>query len=741
MEAELENKHHEKKKLVKEMKGIAQQLKLSLNIIIYNVVIHQINKSIKSKIKAIKYRHEKKLLNLKKQQTNICRDKTFDYIKHTVHNFSSYVLSDEEWTALSFGLDQHIPNKTNKNKINSEFERFYQSLLRNISHIPDDKLTHLKTKLRDTCDKFNKITVPYKYKNIINNLSKNSSIIILRQDKGRGVVILDKTKYMDKCLSLLDNEQFIKLNTDPTKSIESKIQRAIRKIKNKISENEYKTIYPTGSAPGKFYGTAKIHKLKENDTVEELPLRPIISNIGTASYHLAKYLAKLLSPLSKSEYTIESTNEFIDKIKNLTIPQDFKLVSFDVKSLFTNVPLNFTIDVILKRIYTNNEIETRIPKNIMKEMLLLCTKNVHFSYNNSLYMQCDGVAMGSPLGPVIAGIFMVELERMVVPTLKEYLRNWTRYVDDTLTLVREEAVQFVLSKINNFHKNIQFTYEIEKNNNISFLDVLVIRNNNKIDTKVFRKSTNNDIYLHWNSFAPKTWKRGTLKTLIKRAYIICSTDKYLREELHHICDVFNKINGFPMWVIKQIMKEMKEKQQKVGNNNNIGNSELTNNTNEIKVHQLCLPYKGDVGSKLLSKTKNVIRKVMQNEHKTRIIFTSTKLSSKFNIKDKTNIKHQHDIVYQVKCPETNCQESYIGETGRRFYERICDHIGKDKNSHVLKHSMDYGHTPPSFEDFKVINKGFGGNTYKRKLSEALLIKQLKPTLNVQEKSIPLKLFN
>ena len=85
-------------------------------------------------------------------------------------------------------------------------------------------------------------------------------------------------------------------------------------------------------------------------------------------------------------------------------------MSFHVASLFTDVPLEETIETILKRIYVNKEITTDIPKQEMKELLILCTKNVHFTFNNETYIQVDGVAMGSPLHRVLAKIFMVELE-------------------------------------------------------------------------------------------------------------------------------------------------------------------------------------------------------------------------------------------------------------------------------------------------------------------------------------------
>ena len=272
-------------------------------------------------------------------------------------------------------------------------------------------------------------------------------------------------------------------------------------------------IYPNGSAPGKFYGTTKKHKVPVNGTINDLPLRPIISNIGTASYQLANYLAKLLSPLSTSEYTVANNTEFINHVKRMNIPKDHSFISFDVKSLFTYVPLDFTINVILRRIYNENEIHTNIKRSEMKELLLLCTKNIHFTFNNDIYQQCHGVAVGSPMGTVIAGIFMVELERTLLPRLTEYMTPWKRYVDDTIATIKLTSIDHVLMILNTFHKNIKFTYELEINKKISFLDVLLIRKNDTLETAIYRNSTNNGVYLDWDSFAPKYWKRSTLRSI------------------------------------------------------------------------------------------------------------------------------------------------------------------------------------------------------------------------------------
>ena len=272
---------------------------------------------------------------------------------------------------------------------------------------------------------------------------------------------MDKGKYAEKCMKILSSKQFHKLQKDPTKNIETKIQRAVRKIKSKLSPKEYLNIYPTGSWSRKFYGTAKKHKLTPTGAIDDLPIRPIMSNIGNLLYQLTKYLAKLLSPLSKSEYTVDNNVEFINNIKSEKVPTGHSFISFDVKSLFTNVPLDYTINIILRRIYDDNELCTNISKKEMEELLLLCTKNAHFTFNNEIYQQCDGVAMGSPLRPVKAGTFMVELEKSLIPNLMEHMSSWKRYVDNTVTAIKLSSIEHVWSILNSFHQNIEITYELE----------------------------------------------------------------------------------------------------------------------------------------------------------------------------------------------------------------------------------------------------------------------------------------
>ena len=186
--------------------------------------------------------------------------------------------SEEQHEALSFGLDTHIPVKVNKNAIYTELEVFFQSILKDISKFPENELRQTKANLRNTCDKYTKIIkVPYKYRKVVKKLSETKDIAILKVDKGRGVVSMNRYKYAEKSLQMLNTNQFVTLNSDPTKTTERKVEN----VKLKFSPNKYKQLYPTGSYPGKLYGTAKTHKLSQGDQVEKRPIRPTVSNIDT----------------------------------------------------------------------------------------------------------------------------------------------------------------------------------------------------------------------------------------------------------------------------------------------------------------------------------------------------------------------------------------------------------------------------------------------------------------------------
>ena len=640
-------------------------------------------------------------------------------------------------------------------RIEVEFEKLYQTITPYTTHLDGLQKSDMKAKFLGIFHRYSKVKTTKQTKeddDVIRNLAKNQEIAILRQDKGRGVVIMDRSVYDRKCKQFLDSEKFVKLDSDPTATFQSKMQRTLLSMKNAFDAKTYKKLYPSSSRPGLFFGLAKVHKVPKGvKDVEVLPLRPVISNIGTATYETSKYLAELLKPLSKSQYTIESTKDFIAKVRGINVPEQYSMMSFDVEGLFTNVPLEFTINVILDKIYTKKLVKTKLKRKEMEKLLWLCTTGLHFTFNGEVYRQIDGVAMGSPLGPVLANVFMVELEERLVPTMEQDMPLWYRYVDDTFTYIKESEIEKVKEILNAFHPSIKFTCEKEEGQKISFLDVLVQRNSDVITTDIYRKKTDTNIYINWNSFSPQVWKIGTLKGLLKRAYVICSDETKINSEIKHLRNVFIHINQYPRKVVDEVIRNVKDSscttpvttvvEEVVEGVVEGSDGTVTEEIEEVVVKPcMVLPYAGKQGESIVTDLKKCLRKYLPVEVKTTVSYTGKKLGSFFRIKDKIKEGHQTNCVYAYdSTDDTECREKskYVGETNVRYETRKGEHCRSD--TAVSTHAIGCGHeVNPG--NFKILATGYG-DWKRRKLAEALYIRDMKPELNRQVQSHKLYLFN
>ena len=145
--------------------------------------------------------------------------------------------------------------------------------------------------------------------------------------------------------------------------------------------------------------------------------------------------------------------------------------------------------------------------------------------------------------------------------------------------------------------------------------------------------------------------------------------------------------------------------------------------NEQDKHNLVvLPYAGNKGENILKSMTKLSTRVLPCNTKTCAVYSGTKLSSKFQLKDQTKKDHQHDLVYYEKCPEEQGTEDYTGETGRRRIERVKDRSGKDSKSHLFKHSMEANHETVTLDDFKIKGKGYRRLKFRWKFAESLHIK-------------------
>ena len=166
--------------------------------------------------------------------------------------------------------------------------------------------------------------------------------------------------------------------------------------------------------------------------------------------------------------------------------------------------------------------------------------------------------------------------------------------------------------------------------------MLLCRNGRELTTTVYRKKANNDIYLNWNAFAPASWKRGTLRTLVQRAYLVCSTETYLKKELTHLEKVFIEKNNYPKYVINQVFTQVKQEHKNRNYNNNMKNSitvPITFENEKVKQHLLTIAYQDEKGDYLIKSMNRNLKKILPNNVKPQITYRGRKLGSLFQIND------------------------------------------------------------------------------------------------------------
>ncbi|XP_026728032.1 uncharacterized protein LOC113494085 [Trichoplusia ni] len=203
------------------------------------------------------------------------------------------------------------------------------------------------------------------------------------------------------------------------------------------------------------------------------------------------------------------------------------MVSFDITSLFTNVPVDEVIQIITTLLGG-----TTLPTGYV-ESITYCLKSGYFLWRGDFYLQIDGVAMGSPLAPVVANIFMEWFEEKALESANVKPRYWWRYVDDIFAVVARDSLKDLTSHLNRVHAKIEVTIEEEKEGKLPFLDVLVIREpNGRVTHTVYRKPTHTDRYLRADSHHHPSHLSSVPRTLLNRALALCDHD-YVNAELRH----------------------------------------------------------------------------------------------------------------------------------------------------------------------------------------------------------------
>ena len=487
----------------------------------------------------------------------------------------------------------------------------------------------------------------------------------------------------------------------------------------------YDKVYPKGSLPARIYGQPKMHKLKANDILSKQvpPFRIIVSSLGAYNYNIAKYLTQVLSPLIPTNHCAKDSFSFVEDLKQVSLNDKF-LVSYDVVSLFTNIPLKETIDLAVNLIKSKDS-RVKMSHAQLRKLFMFATSQTHFVYNDQYYDQIDGVAMGSPLGPVLANLFMGVHENEWLQSYPDIGPSfYRRYVDDIFCVFdSEDQAKSFLDYLNTKHESIKFTSEYEQDGMLAFLDVQVSRDPHGVPvTTTYRKPTNTGLLTNFCSFTSFSYKIGLIKTLTDRAHKI-NTDAFkLANDLKFVAKVLQK-NSFPMVLVKKVMS---------GYGNNTTPPRDSVEGDEVECRYFKLPYIGQYSTTMKQKLKKLITLYCEKVD-ARLIFTSSKVGQYFSNKDKIPQGLQSFVVYHFTC--SCCGASYIGETTRHLPTRINEHLKTDTTSSVYQHL--HGNSRQSrrcrrscnADCFVILDKA--ATSHQLKIKEGMYIAKHSPVLNRQ----------
>ncbi|XP_062518280.1 uncharacterized protein LOC134193468 [Corticium candelabrum] len=340
-------------------------------------------------------------------------------------------------------------------------------------------------------------------------------------------------------------------------------------------------------------------------------------------------------------------------MKDFIIDRDEVMVSFDISSLFTNVTIDEASDVMKSILQQDDSLQERTSLCPDDVILLLntCLTSTYFSYKNLFYQQKEGTAMGSPVSPIVANLFMEYFEHLALTSAPYVPRLWKRYVDDIFCIMKKSQVNSFLQHLNSIRPSIKFSMELETNGCLPFLDTLLSRKDDGyLNITVYRKSTHTDRYLNFNSHHPHHVKKGLIRCLYDRAKNVTISPIDLKQEQHHLLQVLQH-NGYPANFIHSTLPP------------SLQSSSLSTSTPDTFCASIVLPY--------ISGLSEDIRRICKG-YNIRVSFKSGRNLRNMLCKVKHPIpkEHQSHLIYQIPCA---CGKTYIGETKRRLATRLKEH--------------------------------------------------------------------
>ena len=637
--------------------------------------------------KATSATHEKKLKNL-----SLLQEKPLFNVENTVKVIDVSVhIPKYVFQTLAMGPRNPVMTEFCEKEVLSELDCFLKFCKDN--YISDSSINDINIKTLHYIKTCKKQKSPRHFI-LTQKFLKNHDLVAVPFDKGIGFCVMHRQNYNSKLDPIIDLPQFIKVEEKrknakhPILKEEDRVVSVLMdlKKKGKISEELLSELRPTGSQPPRLYGLAKVHK-------DGTPLRPIVSMPGSAYQRVAKKIAAWLSLVPECRINT-STEKVAKQIQNMQLPPDECLVSFDIVSLYTNVPVKESIKVCADLLFKKVPMKS-VDKETFITLAELACCNVVFSTHRGFYTQKDGLAMGSPPAPMLANGWLSQFENLI----KDKSKMCERYMDDILCDIKKDDISDRLTLINNLHPKLEFTIETENDGKLAFLDMLIMNDSGILTSKWYRKVTDTGLTLNYHSLAPVKYKRSVVSSFVYRIFKSCSNWQLFHEGIQEAMTILSN-NQYPESFIYPILNSTISK---LVHNDNLDTS--INAVDDIDTVSLdsnaCLDiiadkdkflffinYRGKATDKLAHSYKklNAPCKVIMTTRKIKTCLPSLKPSVPRMLLS--------NVVYQLVC--SGCESSYVGQTVRHIQSRVREHLGS--RGTMKAHFEKCGVCPSTFSE-------------------------------------------
>ena len=419
-------------------------------------------------------------------------------------------------------------------------------------------LSSIKSELSDPRNR-NKVNCNLPEKEVIAlkeliQLQKNRHIIIKPCDKGAGIMILDFKEYMKACYNHLLSKTkegkpyYTKVEPWEVERTKNQIRNVLKDGLEKeiISREEYNAMSADDKNPGKFYSNFKVHKPHTHG--EAPPVRPIVSGSGSLTEGIATYVEHFIKESSTYHDTyLQDTCDFLREIERINkgpkLNKGALLATLDVEALFTNIVHEDGLQQLQEKLHKRKN--PKVPTDFLMKLMEIILKHNIFAFNDSLWRQEVGAAMGSKPVPSYADIFLASIDKEIKSIANRYntgeneaLLLLKRFLDDIFSIfnVTTKKLHELLEDINQINPSIKLTLthtsvpgEAEKDkcdckpkSAIPFLDTMCSIKNGRIYTDLYRKPTDRNQYLLPDSCHPKTTTKAIPKSLALRIVRICA---------------------------------------------------------------------------------------------------------------------------------------------------------------------------------------------------------------------------